>query len=88
METIFVGARSPRPSSRSFVFRSSFESRLSRSEDSDLSEPALGLFRFARMLDKSASESRLPALGLSESRFIGDLSGRSAMCIAKVKHRR
>ena len=48
--------------------RSSFESRLSRSEDSDLSEPALGP-------DKSGF------INLSESRFIGDLSGRSAMCI-------
>ena len=28
----------------------------------------------------SCFESRLPALGLSESRFIGDLSGRGDMC--------
>ena len=30
---------------------------------------------------RSSFESRLPALGLSESRCIGDLSGRSAMYI-------
>ena len=41
-------------------------------EDSDLSEPALGPDRSGFI---NLSESRLPALGLSESRCIGDVSG-------------